>query len=187
MSVQAATSLLDGASLTRTVRRLAHEVLEAHNDTACVVLVGIEAGGVGLAKTVAEAMKVIAGREVPVGAIDPTPYRDDRPRTAQIPVPTLVSLDGDPIDVNDCAVILVDDVLQTGRTLRAALDAVLARGRPAAIESMTLIDRGHRELPLRPNYVGKNVPVSDGEWIDVRFGGDDAGAYLVTRNRGVTK
>jgi pyrimidine operon attenuation protein / uracil phosphoribosyltransferase len=180
MSVVSPVCILDGAALSRTVRRLAHEVLEAH--TGGVVLLGIREGGVAVSRALADAVATFSGEPVAaVGTVDVSAFRDDRPRTASNDA---LRFESGAVSLDDAVVVLVDDVIQTGRTLRAALDAVTSAGRPRVIESLVLIDRGNRELPLRPNYVGKNIPAAGDDWVKVRFGtpGDSgSGAYLVKR------
>lgn len=149
----------------RAIKRMAHEVLEAHGGTQDLVLLGIQRRGVPLASLLQEAIRAVEGVAVPCGAIDITFYRDDLSRLG--PSPRVASTEM-PLDVTDKVVILVDDVLYTGRTVRAALDVIMDWGRPRAIRLAVLVDRGHRELPIRPDFVGKNVPTSQKEVIKVR-------------------
>jgi pyrimidine operon attenuation protein / uracil phosphoribosyltransferase len=149
----------------RAIKRMAHEVLEAHGGTADLVLLGVQRRGVPLAGLLQEAIKAVEGVTVPSGAIDITFYRDDLSRLG--PSPRVASTEM-PLDVTEKVVILVDDVLYTGRTVRAALDVIMDWGRPRAIRLAVLVDRGHRELPIRPDFVGKNVPTSQKEVIKVR-------------------
>jgi len=180
MSVMTPGQILDGAALQRTIRRLAHEILEAHPAAEQVAVVGIRNGGVSVARAVADAIFSISNQQPgAVADVDVSAFRDDRPRT---PVAASVEFQTGDVSLDDYVVILVDDVIQTGRTLRAALDAITSTGRPKAIESLALIDRGNREVPLRPNYVGKNIPASHDDWVQVRFNPhDESGAYLVKR------
>jgi pyrimidine operon attenuation protein/uracil phosphoribosyltransferase len=171
-----ATEVLDEAGVRRALTRIAHEVVERNGGVADVRFVGIHTNGVPLAKRIAEAVARIEGVEgtPEVGAIDITLYRDDAGRlgaTAKFS-PTDI-----PFDLTDRRVVLVDDVLYTGRTIRAALDALIDFGRPAAVQLAVLVDRGHRELPIRADYVGKNVPTSRSQKVRVElseFGQTDA-------------
>ena len=173
--------LLDGAQLHRTVLRLAHEVAERHPVLDATVLVGIRTRGVPLALRIASALAGFAQAPA-VAALDASAYRDDRPRPLDPSPPAISGLDGAATPaVTGITVIVVDDVLFTGRTVRAALDAVVDAGRPAAVEVLALVDRGHREIPVRANYVGKNVPTSPGDRVCVRMREVDGvdGAWLV--------
>ncbi len=172
--------LLDAGAIQRVTVRLAHEVAERHPSLANVVLVGIPTRGVPLARAVASQLVSLGHAAVPVATLDPTGHRDDRPRPTA-PHPALCDVDGGPApQIDGAVVIVVDDVMYTGRTLRAALDALVDCGRPAAVEVLTLIDRGHRELPLRATYVGKNVPTASGDRVFVRLREVDGvdGAWL---------
>jgi pyrimidine operon attenuation protein/uracil phosphoribosyltransferase len=172
--------LLDAGAVQRITLRLAHEIAERHPLLDGVVLVGIPTRGVPLARAVARQLEGLGHPSPPVAALDPSAHRDDRPRPAA-PHPALDDVDGGPTPrIDGAVVIVVDDVLFTGRTLRAALDALVDCGRPAAVEVLTLIDRGHRELPLRATYVGKNVPTAAGDRVFVRLREVDGidGAWL---------
>ncbi|MFI5285694.1 MAG: bifunctional pyr operon transcriptional regulator/uracil phosphoribosyltransferase PyrR [Candidatus Dormibacteria bacterium] len=172
--------LLDGVALQRITMRLAHEIAERHPALDRVVLVGIPTRGVPLARVVANHLVHLGHAAPPVCALDPSAHRDDRPRPAS-PHPALDDVDGGPMPrIDGSVVIVVDDVLFTGRTVRAALDALVDCGRPAAVEILALIDRGHRELPLRATYVGKNVPTAPGDRVFVRLRDVDGvdGAWL---------
>ncbi len=159
-----ARTVLTADDMRRAVRRIAHEIVERNRGLEDVVLVGMRTRGVPLARRLAEAMREFEGAEVPVGALDIGLYRDDipslelRPRIRPTEMPT--GIDGK-------RVVLVDDVLFTGRSIRAALDALTDFGRPASIQLAVLVDRGHRELPIRPDYVGKNIPTSMREEVEV--------------------
>ncbi|MGQ0847790.1 MAG: bifunctional pyr operon transcriptional regulator/uracil phosphoribosyltransferase PyrR [Actinomycetota bacterium] len=156
--------MMDAADVRRAVRRIAHEISERHHGVEDLVLVGIHTRGLPLADEIASAIAEFENTKVPVGELDIGLYRDDlghRP-TARLGR-TLM-----PIDLTDRTVILVDDVLFTGRTVRAALDAVSDLGRPAQVELAVLVDRGHRQLPIRADYVGKNLPTSLEERVTVR-------------------
>jgi len=178
--------LLDGAELARTVRRLAHEVRERHPGLRGIVLAAVRDGGVPLACGVRDHLAGLGEPEPPLLALDVRDYRDDRPRPARPaagalhPLPPLAAGGAPPpASVDAATVVLVDDVIHTGRTLRAALDLLADHGRPAAVEPLVLVDRGQRELPLRATYVGRNLPVAPGAWVEVVWGPADAGAWLV--------
>ena len=146
--------------------RIAHEILEKNKGTQGLCLIGIRNRGVFLAHRLAECIKKIENTDVPVGALDITLYRDDLTLISQQPVVHKTEID---FDISDKNVILVDDVLYTGRTIRAALDALIDFGRPKSIQLAVLIDRGHRELPIRADYAGKNIPTSKDESVEVRL------------------
>ncbi|MEN8112958.1 MAG: bifunctional pyr operon transcriptional regulator/uracil phosphoribosyltransferase PyrR [Actinomycetota bacterium] len=157
--------VMDAGDLDRAIRRIAHEVVEKNRSTDELVLLGIQTRGVPLAGRLAGALEEIAGAPVSWGSLDIGMYRDDldaRPKTelgaTEIPIP-----------LTGKTVVLVDDVLYTGRTIRAALDALADIGRPSVVQLAVLIDRGHRELPIRPDYVGKNVPTSHTERVSVKL------------------
>ncbi len=158
--------IMDQAAMQRAIKRIAHEIDEQNKGLDNIYLVGIRSRGVPMAERLAEYLKSIDGVEVPTGILDITLYRDDLTTISHQPV-----IKGSKIDfeVKDKNVILVDDVLYTGRTVRAAIDAILDFGRPEKIQLCVLIDRGHRELPIKANYVGKNIPTSDEEIIKVCF------------------
>ncbi len=157
--------IMDASEMTRALKRMAHEVVEANKGVQDLVLLGIQRRGVSLAGLLGEAIKQIEGHEVPRGSLDITFYRDDLSTLG--PAPKVSSTEM-PFDVTGKIIILVDDVLYTGRTVRAALDVIMDWGRPAAIRVAVLVDRGHRELPIRPDFVGKNVPTSQKEIIKVK-------------------
>jgi pyrimidine operon attenuation protein/uracil phosphoribosyltransferase len=161
--------LLDADDLSRMVRRLAHEVLEGNGGAAELVILGIRTRGVPLARRLAADIASIEGVDVPVGELDVTLYRDD----LALRDPKPIGSTDVPVDVEGRTVVLVDDVLFTGRTIRAALDATSALGRPARIRLVCLVDRGHRELPIRADHVGKNIPTSLEENVVVRFSETD--------------
>lgn len=158
--------LMDEAAVTRALKRISHEILERNNGCKGLCLIGIKRRGVPLAEIIADNIYNIEGARVPTGEIDITYYRDDR---TAISDDLVIHLGVLPFSVVGKKVILVDDVLYTGRTVRAALDALLRYGRPAAVQLAVLVDRGHRELPVRGDYVGKNVPTSKSEFIAVRI------------------
>jgi len=168
--------VMDADRVSRALTRIAHEIVERNRGVQHIALVGVRSRGVPLARRLAQALKDITGDEVPTGALDITLYRDDLMRNQVGPQP-LVRRTEIPFSIDDQTIILVDDVLYTGRTTRAALDALIDFGRPRAIQLVVLVDRGHRELPVRADYVGKNVPTSRDESVRVRVleidGADD--------------
>jgi pyrimidine operon attenuation protein/uracil phosphoribosyltransferase len=166
--------LLDAGEIRRAVTRIAHEILERNKGPGAIVLVGIAARGDDLARRLAAEVLRIEGVEVPVGSLDITFYRDDIGLRAEAPEVHQTDIG---FDISGRAVVLVDDVLFTGRTIRAALDALVDFGRPRSIQLAVLVDRGHRELPIRPDFVGKNVPTRRDEDVAVRLvevDGEDA-------------
>ena len=146
--------VLDANAVARAVRRMAHEIVERNEGTDGVVLIGLAKGGVWLADAIGSALAAL-GTPVPVGSIDVSFYRDDLELRAVTPMASVLSF-----SIHDRTIVLVDDVLFTGRTVRAALDALREFGRPKSVQLAVMVDRGHRELPIRPDYVGKNVPTS---------------------------
>jgi pyrimidine operon attenuation protein/uracil phosphoribosyltransferase len=160
------TVLLDESGIKRALTRISHEILERNRGVQDLVMIGIRSGGAYLAEEIGRCMEVIEGVRIPVGAVDITLYRDDiKNHTAHLPVGNTdisFSLEGK-------RVVLVDDVLFTGRTIRAAMDALMDQGRPSSIQLAVLIDRGHRELPIRADFVGRNVPTSLKENVAVSF------------------
>ncbi len=162
------TRVMDGDDLGRIVRRIAHEILERHRGADDLILIGILTRGAHLARLLAEAIRSFEGTEVPVADLDVTSYRDDRE-----PGPSRGPDLGAAVPVADKRVVVVDDVLYTGRTVRAAMDAISDMGRAATIELAVLVDRGHRELPIRADYVGKNLPTARSERVRVRVGAVD--------------
>jgi pyrimidine operon attenuation protein/uracil phosphoribosyltransferase len=160
--------VMDADRMSRALTRIAHEILERNRGLGEVALVGIRTRGVPIAKRLARALKEINGDDVPTGALDITLYRDDLMRNAVGPQP-LIRKTEIPFSIDDRKILLVDDVLYTGRTIRAALDALIDYGRPRAIQLVVLVDRGHRELPIKADYVGKNVPTSLKQSIQVRL------------------
>ncbi|MCX7568373.1 bifunctional pyr operon transcriptional regulator/uracil phosphoribosyltransferase PyrR [Tumebacillus sp. DT12] len=160
------TQLMDGQAIRRALTRIAHEIVEKNKGTDDLVLVGIKTRGMPLAERVQARIAAFEDVQVPVGSLDITLYRDDLKQRSEQPQ-VLGSEIG--VDVTDKTVILIDDVLYTGRTVRAALDALIDIGRPKQIQLAVLVDRGHRELPIRPDYVGKNVPTSRSEAVSVQL------------------
>jgi pyrimidine operon attenuation protein / uracil phosphoribosyltransferase len=159
--------VMDADRMSRALTRIAHEILERNRGLEDVALVGIRTRGVPIARRLGQLLKEINGDHVPVGALDITLYRDDLMRSPVGPQP-LVRRTEIAFSIDDRRILLVDDVLYTGRTIRAALDALIDFGRPRAIQLVVLVDRGHRELPIKADYVGKNVPTSLKESVQVR-------------------
>ncbi len=157
--------IMDEMAMKRALTRIAHEIIEKNKGTQNVVLIGIRRRGGPLAYRLGERIKEIEGTDIPVGILDITLYRDDL--TALGPQPQVHRTEVD-FDISDKIVVLVDDVLYTGRTVRAALDAIIDLGRPQCIQLAVLVDRGHRELPIKADYIGKNTPTSKQEVITVR-------------------
>jgi pyrimidine operon attenuation protein/uracil phosphoribosyltransferase len=164
MTVREKAQVLDEPGIERALTRIAHEILERAGGTDGLALVGIRTRGVSLARRIADRLQSIEGAKVPVGALDITLYRDDLGLKAEVPILRETDI---PFPVGGKTIVLVDDVLYTGRTIRAALDAIIDLGRPRMIQLAVLIDRGHRELPVRPDYVGKNLPTARREIVQV--------------------
>jgi pyrimidine operon attenuation protein/uracil phosphoribosyltransferase len=167
---------MDAEDMRRAVTRIAHEIVERNHGLDGIVVVGLQTGGVPLARRLAQALSAVEGVDVPVGSLDVAFYRDDiglRPVMPQAVTEV-------PVDLTGKVVVLVDDVLFTGRTVRAALDALNDYGRPRAVQLAVMVDRGHRELPIRPDYVGKNLPTAREEIVDVS---DDGVAVGEKRGR----
>ncbi len=160
--------LIDEEGLERTITRLAHEILERNRGAERLAVVGIRTRGAPLAARIVRKMQELEGKRIPLGTLDITMYRDDFRRKMPLVRGTDI-----PFDIDDMNVVLVDDVLYTGRTARAALDALMDFGRPGTVQLAVLVDRGHRELPIRADYVGKNVPTSIGEEVQVRLKEED--------------
>jgi pyrimidine operon attenuation protein/uracil phosphoribosyltransferase len=158
--------LLDSKELNRALTRIAHEIIERNKGTDNLCLVGIQKGGVILAKRLASIMEKIEDRHIDVGTLDISFYRDDIHTSMKQPVVKKTEI---PCSITDKVLVLVDDVLFTGRSIRAAMDALMDFGRPAMIQLAVLIDRGHRQLPIRPDYVGKNIPTAFNERIEVEL------------------
>ena len=155
---------MDASEIARAVTRIAHEILEKNKGTQGLALVGIRTGGVHLAHRLVRRIRDIENVTVPVGELDITLYRDDLSQRKDQPILRKTSI---PFNVSDMIVVLVDDVLFTGRTIRAAMDGLIDLGRPAEIQLAVLVDRGHRQLPIKANFVGKNIPTSRDESIEV--------------------
>lgn len=172
--------LADKETLDRILVRIAHEILEKNKGSKNLVLIGMRTRGEFLAKRLREKLIVIEGVDLPLGVLDVTLYRDDFRKRIKQPQ---VSVSDITFDINDKDVILVDDVLYTGRTVRSALNAIMDLGRPSSIQLCILVDRGHRELPIRADYVGKNIPTSQNEEIKLKMeevDGEDA-IYLIEK------
>src|SRR5262245_55109062 len=158
--------VMDADRIGRTLTRIAHEIVERNKGVEHLALVGVRTRGVHIARRLARSLKEITGDDVPTGALDITLYRDDLMRHAVGPQP-LVRRTEIPFSIDNRKILLVDDVLYTGRTVRAALDALIDFGRPGAIQLVVLVDRGHRELPIKADYVGKNLPTSPEQSVQV--------------------
>jgi len=158
--------LLDKKELERAVTRMAHEIIEKNKGIKTICLVGIQRGGVHIANRLSAKLKEIEGSDLPVGTLDISLYRDDLNVRRDQPVVRRTQV---PCEINNKKVVLVDDVLFTGRSIRAAMDAVMDLGRPSAIQLAVLVDRGHRELPIKADYVGKNIPTSMNETVTVEL------------------
>src|SRR5262247_781056 len=160
--------VMDADRIARTLTRIAHEIVERNKGVDGLALVGVRAGGVPIARRLPRMLKQISGDDVPTGALDITLYRDDLMRHPVGPQPVIRRTEI-PFSIDDKKILLVDDVLYTGRTTRAALDALIDFGRPQAIQLVVLVDRGHRELPIKADYVGKNLPTSLKQSVQVRL------------------
>ncbi len=170
MKVSEKSQIMDAAAIQRVLTRVAHEVIEKNKGTADLVLIGLRSRGVDLARRLSQRLKDIDGAHVPVGALDITLYRDDLGRAPPHPTVRKTEI---PFSIQNKKVILVDDVLYTGRTTRAAMDGLMDLGRPRVIQLAVLVDRGHRELPIRADYVGKNVPTAKTEQVQVMLQEED--------------
>jgi pyrimidine operon attenuation protein/uracil phosphoribosyltransferase len=160
--------VIDAVRMSRTLARIAHEIVERNRGVEELAFVGIRTRGVPLARRLAATVNEIAGADVPVGILDITLYRDDLMRHTVRAQPVVKSTEI-PFSIDDRRILLVDDVLYTGRTIRAALDALIEFGRPRLIQLVVLVDRGHRELPIKADYVGKNLPTSPSQSVQVRL------------------
>lgn len=168
--------VMDAGAIGRALRRMAHEIIERHPDLAQVALAGIPARGDELARRIADEIGGIEKTTIDVGTIDVSMHRDDIGRREALPAVHASSL---PLPLEGRTLIIVDDVLFSGRTVRAAMDAIASFGRPARIQLAVLIDRGHRELPIRPDYVGMNLPTAGEDRVHVRLGAKEDGVWLV--------
>lgn len=167
---------MDQSAVRRALARMAHEILERHKNPHEIALVGIRSRGEWLAKRLSMLLHQIEGIEIPVGALDITLYRDDVGLNATRPVVHTTEI---PFDISEKRVVVVDDVLFTGRTIRCAMDALMDLGRPLSIELAVLVDRGHRELPIKADYVGKNIPTAARESVQVRLVESDGADEVV--------
>jgi len=170
--------VMDAAAIQRALRRIAHEIIERNPDLNQIILAGIPSRGNEIARRIAETISTIEKAPIAVGTIDVAMHRDDVGTRTELPVVRASDL---PLPLETKTVIIVDDVLFTGRTVRAAMDAITSFGRPARIQLAVLIDRGHRELPIRADYVGKNLPTAPDEKVRLRLGeeGSEEGVWLV--------
>ena len=168
--------ILDSKEIKRALTRIAHEIIEKNKGVENLCLIGIQKGGVILAKRLASEIETIEDKKIDVGALDITFYRDDLNIKKEQPIAKITDIT---FSITDKAVVLVDDVLFTGRSIRAAMDALIDFGRPAYIQLAVLIDRGHRELPIRADYVGKNIPTSFNDQVDVNLLGKKDEVLLI--------
>jgi pyrimidine operon attenuation protein/uracil phosphoribosyltransferase len=160
------TTVMTSRDIGRSLTRIAHEIIEHNKSAEDIVLVGLHTRGVPLAKRLSSIIESITGCEIPVGLLDISQYRDDIPDNGG---PSTIEHTDIPVEISGKIIILVDDVLYTGRSIRAAMDALIDRGRPRSIQLAVMVDRGHRELPIRADYVGKNIPSARHEEIQVRL------------------
>jgi pyrimidine operon attenuation protein/uracil phosphoribosyltransferase len=175
-SASATVPVMDAEAISRALRRIAHEIAERNPELASVVLAGIPSRGVEIARRIAETLESLGGIQIETGVIDVSMHRDDVGKRAELPRMHASRL---PLPLDRRTVIIVDDVFFTGRTARAAMDAISSFGRPARIQLAALIDRGHRELPIRVDYVGKNLPTASGERVRLRLENVDGEADAV--------
>lgn len=171
MELRRKSQIMNKEDISKAVKRIAHEILEKNKDTANLAIIGIKNRGVYLAERIAKELKNISGCDIPKGALDITLYRDDLTQVSEQPIVRETDID---FNVDGKIIVLVDDVLFTGRTVRCALSELIDFGRPKAIQLAVLIDRGHRELPIRPDYVGKSIPTSISEVVEVRLNESDS-------------
>ncbi len=166
MNTKIKAKIIDEKGIKRTVIRLAHEIIERNSGVDNLVIVGIRTRGAFLAERIKEQIECIEKKEIPLGILDITLYRDDFRQRLKQPIVQQTEI---LFEIDDKTIVLIDDVLYTGRTTRAALEALMSFGRPSQIQLAVLVDRGHRELPIKPDYVGKNIPTSIGEEIKVKM------------------
>ena len=181
MGMRKKAIIMDEEKIRRSVMRIAHEIIEKNAGTEDVALVGIRTRGYPIAERIRDNIEEIEGRDVPLGILDITLYRDDLSKLSYQPVVNSTQID---FRIENTTVVLVDDVLYTGRTVRAALDAIVDLGRPKSIQLAVLVDRGHRELPLRADYIGKNVPTSKKEIVTVNLIEIDGKDEVVIQEKG---
>ena len=172
--------IMDSQAIRRAITRISHEIIEKNKGVSDVILVGIRTRGVPLAHRIAEMIQSIEGTKIPVGILDITLYRDDLSTLNEQPIVHSTEI---PLNISGKTLVLVDDVLYTGRTIRSALNALIDLGRPNSIQLAVLIDRGHRELPVRSDYVGKNVPTAQREIIKVELSEEDQKEQVVIAER----
>ena len=176
--------VMDADRITRTLTRIAHEIVERNKGVGDLALIGVRTRGVYIARRIGRTLKEITGDDVPTGALDITLYRDDLMRHAVGPQPVIRRTEI-PFSIDNKKILLVDDVLYTGRTTRAALDALIDFGRPQAIQLIVLVDRGHRELPIKADYVGKNLPTNPDESVQVRLQETDGNDEVVLQQEAI--
>ncbi|MCE2855563.1 MAG: bifunctional pyr operon transcriptional regulator/uracil phosphoribosyltransferase PyrR [Ilumatobacteraceae bacterium] len=180
MATERRAEVLSATDVGRALTRVSHEVVERNSGVSSLVLVGMQRGGVWIAEQIARSISSFEGQfEVPVGSIDVSMYRDDIALRPVIPA----AVTDIPVDITGKTVVLVDDVLFTGRTVRAALDALLDHGRPRAVQLAVLVDRGHRELPIRPDFVGKNIPTHVSDEVDASLQGVFVASVALDANK----
>ena len=175
------TQIMDATSISRAMARITHEIIERNQGVTNICLLGVKRRGIPLSRVLAENIKRFEGVEVPLGYLDITKHRDDMTEQEKAHTAEECHI---PCDIREKTVIIVDDVMYTGRTARAALEAVFAYGRPQEVQLAVLVDRGHRELPIRPDYVGKNMPTSRSEFVSVMLDEVDGetGVYICKSN-----
>lgn len=170
--------IMDEVAIGRTLTRISHEIIESNSDLSSVCLVGIKTRGIPLANRIAERIELFENISVMVGQLDISLYRDDLEEISDMPKMSGIDI---PFDINGKTIILIDDVIFTGRTVRCAIDALFTIGRPKKIKLVALIDRGHRELPIRPDYVGKNLPTSLSEVVSVSLNETDENEKVIIK------
>ena len=180
MTLNDKAKVMDAEGVNKSLARIAHEIIEKNKDIDKLSVVGIRTRGAFLAERLTAKIKEIAGRDVPFGILDITLYRDDLTTIAEQPVVHKTEIE---FDIHDKIIILVDDVLYTGRTIRCALDALIDFGRPKSIQLAVLVDRGHRELPIRADYAGKNIPTSQKEVVQVKIKEVDGVDEVIIQDR----